>query len=191
MTLLIFINFLLLPFSLDKTFKDSQHFTIKNNDRNISVDSIPFWIRHLYEVNNDEFLNNAIPVVTFFKKLSDSTSYCIYEVDDGVCQITIVATQKNKKKYKSLKIGNECDEDFAFPLYSRTTYEHNTISNTILLTTDVEKAKQKYLIKDQNGQTRFRDGYSMENIETIHYSTKKIMLVNQSGNIITKDKKSR
>ena len=65
-------------------------------------------------------MNDAIPAVIFFKPLSDSTSYCLYKVDDGVCQITFVATQKRKKKYMRLKIGNECDVDFANPVYSRT-----------------------------------------------------------------------
>src|SRR5688572_25361831 len=107
MTLLTFINLVLLPLTFDTSFKDSQHITVKKNERSISADSVPLWIRHLYELNDGEFLNDAVPVVTFFKRLSDSASYCIYQVDDGVCQMTFVATQKNKKKYKSSKIGNE------------------------------------------------------------------------------------
>jgi len=37
------------------------------------------------------------PEIIYFKRISDSISYCLYEVSDGVCLITFVATQKNKK----------------------------------------------------------------------------------------------
>jgi len=178
MTSLTFINFLFLTSSCNTTLKQ------------IANDTIPGWTRQLYEVNNDEFLNAAIPVVTFFKKLSDSTSYCLYEVDDGVCHMTFVATQKHKSKYKRSKIGNECDEDFANHIYSSTTYEHDALKRSIMVTTGVEKAKSKYLTKD-NGRTVFKEGYNMENAETTNYSTSKIIIIGVSGNLITRNQKSR
>jgi len=178
MTTLIFINFLFLTASCNSTFKQ------------IDNDTIPAWTRQLYEVNNDEFLNAAIPVVTFFQKLSDSTSYCLYEVNDGVCQITFVATQKRKSKYKRSKIGNECDKDFADQAYSSTTYEHDSLKRFITVTTNVEKAKSKYLTTE-NGRTVFKEGYNMENAETIKYSITKTVSINRSGSIITKQKNSR
>ncbi|SRR5260221_1643384 len=187
MTFLIFLNFLFLSYSSNETHKETRQLVNKNTVSGIHIDSIPFWVRHLYEINNDEFLNEAVPGVTFFKKLSDSTSYCLYEVNDGVCQIIFVATQKNKKKYKRLKIGNECDEDFANPVYSRTSYEHNSVKRSITVTTEVEKAKSKYLTED-NGKSVFKDGYNMENAETINYSIIKTILIDPSGNIITKNK---
>jgi hypothetical protein len=177
MTTLIFINFLVLTSSYNSTFKQP------NND------TIPVWTRLLYEVHNDE-LNAAIPVVTFFQKLSDSTSYCLYEVDDGVCHMTFVATQKHKSKYKHSKIGNECDEDFANQVYSSTTYEHDSLKRFITVTTNLEKAKSKYLTTE-NGRTVFKEGYNMENAETIKYSITKTVSINRSGNIITKQKNSR
>jgi hypothetical protein len=82
-------------------------------DVKIKVDSFPVWVKNLYEINNDEFLNDAIPEIIYFKRLSDSISYCLYEVSDGVCLITFVATQKNKNHYKKLKVGNQCDADFS------------------------------------------------------------------------------
>jgi len=51
------------------TFKDIQHPLIKETYTNNYSDSLPDWFRHLYEKNNNEFMNDAIPVVTFFKKL--------------------------------------------------------------------------------------------------------------------------
>jgi hypothetical protein len=67
--------------------------------------SFPVWLKDLYEMDSDEFLNDAIPEIIYFKRISDSISYCLYEVSDGVCLITFVATQKNKKHYKKLRIG--------------------------------------------------------------------------------------
>jgi hypothetical protein len=189
MTPLILINFLFLSYSSTGTFKDMGQPLNKGSYTNIYSDSIPDWVRHVYEKNNNEFLNEAIPVVTFFKKISDSVSYCLFQVEDGVCQITFIATQKNKKKYKRFKIGSQCDEDFANPIYSTTTYEHNTISNSITLTTDIEKAQPKYLIKT-NSRGVFKNGYNMENTRTIKYSIIKALLIDKSGNIIVKGIKS-
>jgi hypothetical protein len=58
------------------------------------------------------------------------------------------------------------------------------------LTTDIEKAKPKYLIKTKSG-ARFKSGYDMENTETIEYSIIKTLLIDKSGNIVVKDTKSR
>jgi len=172
MTPLILVCLLLIPGRSDAKPTQLDH------------DSIPVWIRQIYEVKNDsEFLNSAVPVVTFYKRLSDSTSYCLYEVDDGVCHTTFVATQKNKKKFKRSKIGNECDEDFANPQYSSTSFEHDPIKRSIVVTTDVEKAKEKYLAEGV-----FKPGYDMENAETINYTLTKTISISLSGNLITKTK---
>ena len=97
---------------LDKT--DNRIFLIIPGAK-IKIDSFPAWVKKLYELNNGQFLNDAIPEIIYFKRLSDSTSYCLYEVSDGVCLITFVATQKNKNHYKKLKVGDECDADFSQP----------------------------------------------------------------------------
>jgi hypothetical protein len=177
---LILISFLFVPFKSKVIINDVRTFS-KN-------DSFPSWVKRLYETNNDEFLNNAIPEVIFFKKLSDSISYCLYRVDDGVCEITFVATQKNKKKLKRFKVGNECDEDYAYPIYSTRTYEHDTANSRIKLSIYTEKANPKYLIKTKNG-AEFKNGYDMENTTTIKYSLDKIVAIEKSGNIKVTDKK--
>jgi hypothetical protein len=175
MTPIILVSLLLLPSGSEPKPTQLDH------------DSIPVWIRQIYEVKNDsEFLNAAVPVVTFYKRLTDSTSYCLYKVDDGVCHTTFVATQKNKKKFKRSKIGNECDEDFANPQYSSTSFEHDPAKRSILVTTDVEKAKEKYL-----AEGIFKPGYNMENAETINYTLIKILSISLTGNLITKNKNSR
>src|SRR5215813_902785 len=76
-------------------------------------DTIPIWTKNLYEVRSTEFRNRAVPMIIFFRKLSDTTSYCVYEVNDGLCQITFVATQRNRRDYKRVKIANICDADFS------------------------------------------------------------------------------
>ena len=177
MNSLIFINFLVLTSGYNSTFKP------------IDNDTIPAWTRHLYEVHSDEFLNAAIPVITFFQQLSDCTSYCLYEVDDGVCHMTFVATQKHKSKYKSDEIGSECDQDFANQTYSSTSYEHDVLKRFFTVTTNVAKAKSKYLTTE-NGMTVFKKGYNMENAETTSYSTIKVLIISVSGDIIIRNKKS-
>ena len=182
---------IILPiFFLFYSFNSSKHldqidngilFTIPG--AKIKVDSFPIWVKNLYEINNDEFLNDAIPEIIFFKRISDSISYCLYEVSDGVCLITFVATQKNKKHYKKLKVGNQCDADFSQPSYSYTEYEHNSLTRSIKMTTYIEKAKAKYLIKDGNFE-RFKKGYNFESAETIHYSMIKKIKISSGGNII-------
>lgn len=140
----------------------------------------------MYEVDTTEFLNSAVPTVVFYQELSESISYCLYEVDDGVCHMTFVATQKNKRKFRRFKIGSEFDEDFAVPQYSTTSFEHNPAKRSITITTDIQKAKEKYLTVD-GGQKVFRQGYDMENVETINYSLKKTIAIDLSGNIQIKN----
>ena len=114
------------------------------------TDSFPTWVKNLYETDSNDFLNNAIPSIIFFKQLTDSTSYCLYNVDDGVCLMTFVATQKNRQHYKRYKIQNECDADLSLPEYSHTNYEHDLTKRIITSTTHVEKSKSKYFDKRRN-----------------------------------------
>jgi hypothetical protein len=187
MGFIFFINILSLTFGYNDSLRDLPS-SNSNYAESINADSVPVWVRHLYETANQNFLNGAVPSVRFFKTLSDSTSYCIYVVDDGVCHMSFVATQKNKKKYKNSKIGSECDEDFSVPDYSFTTYTHNAVEHTIVITTTVDQAKSKYLVKDENGMMRFKDGYDMENVETINHTTKQTIVVTTSGNLVIKTK---
>ena len=149
-------------------------------------DTIPVWTRSLYEVRSTEFRNRAVPAIIFFKKLSDTTSYCVYEVNDGVCQLTFVATQRNRKDYKRAKIGNICDADFALPMYSYTIYKHDSLNRTIRSVEHVQKAKDKYLVKDEKGE-RFKQGYNLDNVETIKYTTTSTVVVSKDGNLTVKN----
>ena len=97
-------------------------------------DGFPAWVKNLYETDNKNFLNNAIPSIIFFKQLTDSTSYCLYDMDDGVCLMTFVATQKNRQHYKSYKLQNECDADFSLPEYSHTNYKRDLAKRIIKIT---------------------------------------------------------
>ena len=181
---------ILLTFFFFYSFNTNKHLDKIDNSilfiipcAKIKVDSFPVWVKNLYEINNDEFLNDAIPEIIYFKRLSDSISYCLYEVSDGVCLITFVATQKNKKHYKKLRVGNQCDADFSQPSYSYTEYKHDSLTRSIKMTTYVEKAKAKYLVKEGNF-VRFKDGYDFESAETIHYSMIQKIKISSGGNII-------
>ena len=147
------------------------------------MDSFPVWLKNLYEIDNDEFLNNAIPEIIYFKQISDSISYCLYDVNDGTCQITFVATQKNQKHYKKFKVGNQCDGDFSQPSYSYTDFEHDSVTRSIKMTTYVEKVKAKYLVKEGNF-VRIKEGYDFESAETIHYTMIKKIKISSGGNFI-------
>ena len=172
------------------SFNTGKHLNIANaniltstSGIKIKIDSFPIWLKNLYEIDNDEFINDAIPEIIFFKQISDTISYCLYEVNDGVCQRTYVSTQKNHKHYKKLKVGNQCDADFSQPSYSYTDYEHDSATRSIKMTTCVEKAKAKYLVKEGNF-VRFKDGYDFESAETIHYSMINKIKISPGGNII-------
>jgi hypothetical protein len=146
------------------------------------TDTIPIWTKNLYEVHSTEFRNRAAPVIIFFRKLSDTTSYCVYEVNDGLCQMTFVATQRNRRDFKRVKIGNICDADFSFPTYSYTIYKHDSLNRTIRSIEHLQKAKDKYLVKDEKGE-RFKQGYNLDNVETLKYSTTSTVVVNKDGNL--------
>ena len=151
------------------------------------VEPVLLRVKNLYETASNNFLNNAIPSIIFFKQLTDSTSYCLYDVSDGVCLMTFVATQKSQQHYRIYKIQNECDADFSLPEYSHTNYKHDPTKRIITSTTHVEKSKSKYLIKDGT-DTRFKEGYNFENAETIKYSMVTTLFIQRSGKITVQKK---
>jgi hypothetical protein len=187
MKLPILITALFLSFLFLSSFEKSAVVKSFTNDPSAiaAKDTIPIWTKNLYEVRSTEFRNRAVPVIIFFKKLSDTTSYCVYEVNDGVCQLTFLATQRNRKDFKRLKIGNICDADFSSPIYSYTIYKHDSANRTIRSIEHVQKAKDKYVVKDQKGD-RFKQGYNLDNVETLKYSTSSTVVVNKDGNLTVK-----
>lgn len=178
----LFLSFLFLnSFEKSATIKPFAKAPISH----AAKDSIPIWTKTLYEVHSTEFRNRAAPMVIFFRKLSDTTSYCVYEVNDGVCQITFVATQRNRKDFKRAKIGNICDADFSIPTYSYTIYKHDSLNRVIRSIDHVQKAKEKYLVKDEKGE-RFKQGYNLDNVETLKYTTSSTVIINKDGNLTVK-----
>jgi len=151
----------------------------------VAKDTIPIWTKNIYEVHGTEFRNRAVPVITYFKKLSDTTSYCVYEVNDGLCQMTFVATQRNRKDFKRMKVGNICDADFTVPTYTYTIYKHDSLNRVIRTIAHVQKAKDKYLVKDAKGE-RFKQGYNLDNVETLKSSSTSTVIINKDGNLIVK-----
>jgi hypothetical protein len=150
-----------------------------------AADTIPVWTKNLYEVRGTEFRNRAVPIVIYFKKLSDTTSYCVYEVNDGLCEMTFVATQRNRKDFKRMMVGNICDANFSLPTYTYTIYKHDSLNRVIRSIDHVQKAKDKYLVKDDKGE-RFKQGYNLDNVETLKSSTTTTISINKDGSLIVK-----
>ena len=98
-------------------------------------------------------------------------------------RIGLVRLKKNKKHYKKLRVGDQCDADFSQPSYSYTDYKHDSVTRSIKMTTYVEKVKAKYLVKEGNF-VRIKDGYDFESAETIHYTMIKKIKISPGGNII-------
>jgi len=61
-------------------------------------------------------------ILVYFKILNDSVSYCIYETNDGTCNINYLATQKNQQEFKSKIISEVCDQDQSIPGCSWSTF---------------------------------------------------------------------
>ena len=180
----LFLSLLFLS-SFQKSARKSGFLIARTWNVQSVTDSIPVWTKNLYEVRGNEFRNRAVPVIVFFRRLSDSTSYCVYEVNDGICQMTFVATQRNKKDFKRFKIGNVCDADFSIPEYTYTIYKHDSLNRTIRSIDHVERAKDKYLVKDQKGE-RFKQGYNLDNVETIKHSSINTVIISRDGNLTVK-----
>src|SRR5580765_5095907 len=187
MKLPILITALFLSFLFLSSFKKSVGINPFTNltAAGPAKDTVPIWTKNLYEVRGTEFRNRAVPVIIYFKKLSDTTSYCVYEVNDGVCQMTFVATQRNRKDFKRIKIGNICDADFSLPTYTYTIYKHDSLNRVIKSIDHLQKAKDKYLVKDDKGE-RFKQGYNLDNVETLKYSTTSTVTIYKDGNLIVK-----
>lgn len=185
----LLVSFLFLNF-FQRSASTTELFFAKNPIVHSTKDSIPIWTKNLYEVRSTEFRNRAVPVVIFFRRLSDTTSYCVYEVNDGVCDMTFVATQRNKKDFKRFKIGNVCDANYSVPEYTYTIYKHDSLNRTIRSVDHTQKAKDKYLIKDVKGD-KFKQGYNLDNVETVRYTTTNTIVINKDGNLTVKTASSR
>ena len=152
------------------------YFNPKNNS-----DTIPSWVEKLYTVDTAD---NGYPQtkIIYFKQLTDSTSYAIVEYHSGTGVSTFVATQKKRKDFKNMDIGSENDSDEANPIYSSSTYRHDSLHNMIFVTIDDEIAKSKFTFKKNNVLT-FKNGYDMSNAETYERITKQTLKIFRSGNI--------
>lgn len=148
--------------------------------------SFPAWLKALYEKEIRDTVTywNTKSLVIYFHQLTDSTSYCIYEIQDNVSSRKMLATQRNQKLYKEMAIGVESDIDYSWTYYSYTTYEFDS-SN--LHFTSIEhniQAKPEYLKKDKTGIERFKDGYDLENVKTNEDSVVTRIKIDSSADII-------
>src|SRR5438046_2112895 len=163
-----------------RTFKEDQS-------------QFPEWIRTLYErkITDTIFHNDTTIGIIFFHPLTDSTSYCIYAIMDGVSSTIMLATQKNKKPFKEMEIGNETDTDLSWTYSSSTTFEYDSIKGIIRSIEYNETAEPAYLVKDENGVERYKEGYNLENVPTIKDSVITRIKIDSTGNltVIKNDKR--
>ena len=124
------------------------------------------WLRTLYVNTIDSNLFNTQSLqIVYFKQLNDSTTYCLFQMNDELCSSTFLATQVNRKNKQVRQVEEDCDGDFSQPEYSYSDYKYDTLSNTFITTEYKETAKPEYLIVE-NGNKRFREGYDMDNAKT-------------------------
>ena len=124
------------------------------------------WLRTLYVNTIDSNLFNTESLqIVYFKQLNDSTTYCLFQMNDELCSSTFLATQVNRKNKQVRQVEEDCDGDFSQPEYSYSDYKYDTLSNTFVTTEYKETAKPEYLIVE-NGNKRFREGYDMDNAKT-------------------------
>jgi hypothetical protein len=151
-----------------------------------TADSIPSWVRELYEQTDTMYVNETRAVL-YFRTLSDTSSYVLYTMSTGTCFRTYVASQRNKHHFTALNISEECDQDFSDPEYSRITYIHDAVRQTIIITVDTEKADPKYLIKTGNS-VDFKKGYDMETAKITHDIKKQVVIIEKTGNLSIQNK---
>jgi hypothetical protein len=146
----------------------------------------PEWISKLHErkITDTIFHNDTTIGIIFFHPLTDSTSYCIYAIMDGISSTIMLATQKNKKPFKEMEIGNETDTDLSWTYSSSTIYEHDSIKGIIKSIEYSETAEPAYLVKDENGVERYKEGYNLENVPTIKDSVITRIKIDSTGNLI-------
>jgi hypothetical protein len=163
------------------TCKDPKTIYTPEDSKN-QTDSIPSWVRQLYETSDTSENYYRVEKVIYFKKLTDSTSYAIVEVNSGTGAYSFVATQKRKKDFKNMDIAQEMDSESSDPIYRIITYLHDSLHANIFVTIDDEIAKSKFTVK-RNGILTFKNGYDMDNAETYHLIKKQTLKVLRSGEI--------
>jgi hypothetical protein len=154
------------------------------------TDSIPLWVRQIYnEIDTSEFPNENKGVV-FFKQLTDTSSFCLYTISTGTCFRTYLVTQRNRKTFQQFNIQEECDEELSEPEYSTYNYSLDSIRNTITVIFDTLKANAKFL-RRKGTFTKFKTGFDMDNSETFHVKKTLHLLIKNDATFTIRDKNHR
>src|SRR5687768_8738241 len=124
------------------------------------------WLKTLYTKTLDPNLFNTDSItIVHYTELSDSISYCIFSLKDELCTSSFLATQVNRRNKQISQIEESCDGDYSNPVYTYSQFRFDPSSNTTVTTEYVETAKPEFVI-EENGEKRFREGYTLENAKT-------------------------
>jgi hypothetical protein len=141
------------------------------------------WLVSLYTKAIDSNLFNTESLrVIYYNRLNDSTSYCLFQLSDELCTSTFLATQVNKANKQIRQIEESCDGDYSNPVYTYSQYRFDSITHTFSTTEIVETAKPEF-VTEENGEKRFRDGFTLENAKTTTDSMVVIRKVLPDGRI--------
>ena len=124
------------------------------------------WLKTLYTKTIDSNLFNTKSLrVLYFNQLNDTTSYCLFQLNDELCVSTFLATQVNRTNKQIRQIEENCDGEYSNPVYTYSVYRFDSSSHTFITKEFVETANTEFII-EENGEKRFREGFSMENSKT-------------------------
>ena len=129
----------------------------------------------------DIYAPKAMKVI-FFKQLSDSISYCIYIADNGICKLYFLATQRNRQRFTNEQIADNCRADISSLQYVTTSYQLDSLANTVTSKHLSETAMDNFVTND--GQfKRFKPGYNRNNAAMIRDSSFKLIKITDRGSL--------
>jgi hypothetical protein len=173
----------------ESTPVDSTPSIISNIQRVTEMGSkrdYPAWLKNLYEKNAEKLTAKYRKQLQYYKQLSDSISFCLFWIHDGVhddvCSFTWLATQKNQKDFRQAEIAHNCDADLSFPSYAYKLATYDSTTLTFRCTDYTETAEPEYIVRDSTG-LHFKEGFSMDNTELRKDSVVHEMKVLSSGEI--------
>jgi len=168
----------------------TKSFETDISDNGSKTDSVKKTLLDLYTLSKDTLLRNSNIEIENFKAINDSISYCTFVLTDLICLVKFIGLQ-NKGSVLSIKMIEEnCDADFSIPYYEYSKSEWDSQHNVIITSEITERANKKYLFTE-NGFEHFKDGYTLENSESVLDTSYIIRSISPTGVINERKSKSR
>lgn len=145
-------------------------------------DTIPYWLAETYP---DEYSpwKGATPrwqSIDNFFQVNDSLSWCLLSVSAfGICEISELASQVNKKETHRVEMVRDCDSDIFAAQYQWSTY--NLIDPT---SHKVVQYTKTALPKYTDGDGAMLEGYDIDEVESTLDSTVQYFKINPNGIIL-------